>query len=64
METYKYLGIIKDDTTKQVEMKEKVKKADHWPIEYMFDNGPGDWGSMPGRVIPKTKKNGTRCRLP
>ena len=22
----------------------------------MFANGPGDWGSIPGRVIPKTKK--------
>ena len=21
-----------------------------------FANGPGDWGSVPGRVIPKTKK--------
>ena len=21
-----------------------------------FANGPGDWGSIPGRVIPKTKK--------
>ena len=24
----------------------------------MFDNGPGDWSSIPGRVIPKTQKNG------
>ncbi len=22
----------------------------------LFDNGPGDWGSVPGRVIPKTLK--------
>ena len=22
----------------------------------MFANGPGDWGSIPGRVIPKTQK--------
>ena len=22
-------------------------------------NGPGDQGSIPGRVIPKTQKNGT-----
>ena len=22
----------------------------------VFDNGPGDWGLIPGRVIPKTKK--------
>ena len=24
-----------------------------------FANGPGDWGSIPGRVIPKTLKNDT-----
>ena len=23
---------------------------------FVFANGPGDWGSIPGRVIPKTKK--------
>ena len=23
----------------------------------VFANGPGDWGSIPGRVIPKTLKN-------
>ena len=22
----------------------------------MFVNGPGDWGSIPGRVMPKTEK--------
>ena len=22
----------------------------------VFANGPGDWGSIPSRVIPKTKK--------
>ena len=22
----------------------------------VFANGPGDWGSIPGRVIPKTQK--------
>ena len=22
----------------------------------VFTNGPGDWGSIPGRVIPKTLK--------
>ena len=27
----------------------------------MFANGTGDGGSIPGRVIPKTKKNGTWC---
>ena len=34
----------------------------HWVIGLMsrvFTNGPGDWGSIPGRVIPKTQKNGT-----
>ena len=25
----------------------------------VFANGPGDLGSIPGRVIPKTQKNGT-----
>ena len=25
----------------------------------MFTNGPGDWGLIPGQVIPKTQKNGT-----
>ena len=25
----------------------------------VFANGPGDQGSIPGRVIPKTQKNGT-----
>ena len=29
----------------------------------MFTNGPGDQGSIPGRVIPKTLKNGTWFRL-
>ena len=29
----------------------------------MFTKGPGDRGSIPGRVIPKTKKNGTWCLL-
>ena len=22
----------------------------------VFTNGPGDWGSIPGQVIPKTQK--------
>ena len=26
-------------------------------------NRPGDWGSIPGKVISKTQKNGTRCHL-
>ena len=25
-------------------------------VECLFNNGPGDWGSIPGRVIPKTQK--------
>ena len=25
-------------------------------IKEIFANGPGDWGSIPGRVIPKTPK--------
>ena len=25
----------------------------------VFANGPGDWVSIPGQVIPKTKKKGT-----
>ena len=29
----------------------------------VFTNGPGDWGSIPGWVIPKTQKNGTWCHL-
>ena len=28
----------------------------HWPMSRVFANGPGDQGSIPGRVIPKTKK--------
>ena len=29
----------------------------------VFANGPEDRGSITGRVVPKTKKNGIRCRL-
>ena len=35
---------------KIVENFESTEILDYWP------NGPGDWGSIPGRVIPKTKK--------
>ena len=38
----------------------------YWSISLMckvFANGPGDQGLIPGRVIPKTKKNGTWCHL-
>ena len=30
-----------------------------WAIDLMsrvFTNGPGDWGSIPGQIIPKTQK--------
>ena len=33
--------------------------AIYWAIGLMsrvFTNGPGDWDSIPGRVIPKTQK--------
>ena len=29
----------------------------------VFANRLGDWGSILGRVIPKTQKNGTWCHL-
>ena len=29
----------------------------------VFSNGPGDQGSIPGQVIPKTQKNSTSCLL-
>ena len=29
----------------------------------VFANGPGDQGSIPGQVIPKTQNNVTWCRL-
>ena len=25
-------------------------------MNWVFADGPGDWGSIPGRVIPKTQK--------
>ena len=30
---------------------------------WVFSKGLGESGSIPGQVIPKTKKNGTRCLL-
>ena len=30
---------------------------------YVFTNDLVDRGSIPGRVIPKTQKNGTRCHF-
>ena len=29
----------------------------------LFVNGLGDWGSVPGQVIPKTQKNCPKCTL-
>ena len=28
----------------------------HWLMSRVFANDPGDWGSIPGRVITKTQK--------
>ena len=28
----------------------------HWPSCLVFANGPGDLGSIPSRVLPKTQK--------
>ena len=28
----------------------------NWTSSRVFANGPGDWGSISGRVIPKTQK--------
>ena len=28
----------------------------HWLMSRVFTNGPADWGSILGRVIPKTQK--------
>ena len=25
-------------------------------MSWVFANGPGDWGSIPGQVLPKTQK--------
>ena len=32
------------------------QKVDHCLMSRVFANGPGDQGSIPGRVIPKTQK--------
>ena len=34
----------------------KKKKGLIGLMSRVFANGPGDWGSIPGRVIPKTQK--------
>ena len=36
-----------------------VQKTDISMMVRVFANGSGDLGSVPGRVIPKTQKNGT-----
>ena len=35
-----------------------VRRTSQWTTDFsrMFANGPGDMGSIPGRVIPKTLK--------
>ena len=35
----------------------------HWLNGRVFDNGPGDWGLISGRVIPKTLKIGLDTHL-
>ena len=35
-------------------VKLRLAKPAHWPR--VFTNGPGDWGSIPGQVIPMTLK--------
>ena len=57
--TYKYLGILEADTIKQVEMKEKIKTEYIRSIGLaviVFTKVPGDKGSFPGRIMPKTPK--------
>ena len=37
----------------------KIMLTNNWAIglsSRVFANGPGDWGSIPGQVIPKTQK--------
>ena len=39
--------------------KKELINTEYWTISLMcrmFANGPEDWGSIPGRVIPKTLK--------
>ena len=35
----------------------------HWPSGWVFANGPGDLGSIPGPSHTKNSKNGTWCLL-
>ena len=43
-----------------VDMPKNSTKPNHIYSIYMYkEDGPGDWGSIPGQVIPKTLKNGT-----
>ena len=40
----------------QVQSQQQVNNRDIGPAVRVFANGPGDLGSIPGRVIPKTLK--------
>ena len=33
-----------------------ILEITHTQVGRLFANGPGDWDSIPGRVIPKTQK--------
>ena len=41
---------------KKRKTKVKIQCLKFGPLGRMFANGPGDQGSIPGRVIPKTQK--------
>ena len=41
----------------------KSYRPDSGIMDRVFDNGGGDQGSIPGRVILKTQKNDTLCFL-
>ena len=34
----------------------RFAESTHWFVGRVFANDPGDWGSIPGRVIPNTQK--------
>ena len=42
--------------TSPISLSSFVKNRDIGPAVRVFANGPGDLGSIPGRVIPKTLK--------
>ena len=55
----KTLKIVLDTSllnTQQYKVRIKGKNRDIGPAVRVFANGPGDLGSIPGRVIPKTLK--------